>query len=115
MTNRNPWKKLLRKVEHCGSENATRSRIKEVTITEDDLIEQWNIQEGKCYWLGIQLDINDVYTTHNPFAPSVDRLDNAKDYHKDNIVIASTFANLGRGQLDERMFALFILYLKENL
>ena len=112
---RNPWLKLLRKVQLCGSRNASRSRIKAVTITEDDLHKQWNKQDGKCYWLNIPMNIDDVYTTNNPFAPSVDRLHNDKDYHADNIVICTMFANLGRGRLDEQSFTLFVKYLKDHI
>ena len=115
MTNRNPWKKLLNKVKLCGSKHASRSRIKEVTITEQDLINQWNFQSGCCYWLGIPLNINDVYTTHNPLSPSVDRLDNEKDYHKDNIVITCSFANMGRGKINADQFSSFISHLKAFL
>jgi hypothetical protein len=112
---RNPWKKLLSKVKLCGSEQASRSRVKEVTITEEDLQTQFYHQEGKCYWLGLPLNIDDVYTSNNPFGPSVDRLDNDKDYHKDNIVICCSFVNMGRGSVDKKLFALFINYLKHYI
>ena len=115
MIKRNPWKRLLNKAKLCGSAQASRSRLKEVSITEEDLREQWNKQCGMCYWLGIPLNIDDVYTSNNPFSPSIDRLNNEKDYHKDNIVICTTFANLGRGRVDEKTFTLFTEYLKNVL
>ena len=114
MGKRDPWQKLLNKVILCGSAQASRSRVKVVAITVEDLQNQWADQNGCCYWLGIPLDINDVYTTNNPFSPSVDRLNNDKDYHPENIVICTSFANMGRGKMDERLFRLFILYLQEN-
>jgi hypothetical protein len=86
-----------------------------VEITEEDLRRQWDLQGGKCYWLGLDMNIDDVYTTNNPWGPSVDRLDNDKDYTPENIVICTMFANLGRGRVDERTFQLFINYLKDNV
>lgn len=112
MVLRNPWKKLLNKVILCGSAQASRSRIKEVTIIEDDLRKQWDKQGGMCYWLDIPMNIEDVYTSNNPFSPSVDRLDNSRDYHTDNIVICTSFANMGRGRVKEKEFMLFVKYLK---
>ena len=101
---KDPWLKLLKKVELCGSSQASRSRVKKVTITKEDLREQFSKQGGCCYWFGIPIDINDVYTSNNPLAPSVDRLDNDKDYHKNNIVICTILANMGRGKCEERLF-----------
>jgi hypothetical protein len=115
MKKRNPWLKLLRKVELCGSKIASRSREKMVTITEDDLRNQWDTQNGKCYWLGLDLCIDDVYTSNNPFGPSVDRLDNDRDYTPDNIVICTMFANMGRGRIPAQEFKLFINYLKDHI
>ena len=112
---RNPWKKLLKRVELCGSATANRSRVKEVTITEKDLEKQFSKQNNNCYWLGIPIDIYDVYTTNNPFGPSVDRLDNNKDYHKDNIVICTMLANMGRGRCDSEKFRKVVEKLKDEI
>jgi hypothetical protein len=101
---KDPWLKLLGKVKLCGSSSASRSRIKEVLITKEDLEKQFIKQDGRCYWLGIPININHVFTTHNPLAPSVDRLDNDRDYEKDNIVICTQFANMGRGKCDKKTF-----------
>ena len=88
----------------CGSSSASRSRVKKVSITKEDLERQFVRQDGRCYWLGIPININHVFTTHNPLAPSVDRLNNDRDYEKDNIVICTQFANMGRGKCDEETF-----------
>ncbi len=67
-----------------------------------DLFEQ---QNGKCYWLGIELDTTrkDALRT-----PSVDRLNNSKGYIRDNIVLTSRFANLGRQTATVTEFKTFI-------
>lgn len=69
----------------------------EVTITIEDLKRIYNEQNGKCYWLGIPMSLEDLFISHSPFAPSVDRIDNQRGYHPDNIVLATRFANKGRG------------------
>jgi len=69
----------------------------DVLITLDDLKAQWEKQNGKCHWLGIQMSLEDLMVSRSPFAPSVDRLDSSGHYTKDNIVLTSRFANLGRG------------------
>ena len=112
---KDPWLKLLKKVELCGSSQASRSRVKKVTITKEDLKEQFSKQGGRCYWFGIPIDINDVYTSNNPLAPSVDRLDNDKDYHKNNIVLCTILANMGRGKCGKKTFRRIVLKIKNFL
>ena len=68
-----------------------------INITIDDLKTQWEVQSGRCYWLGIEMSLEDLFVTRSPFAPSVDRLDPDGHYTKENIVLTSRFANLGRG------------------
>ena len=50
-------------------------------------------QNNKCHWLGIPLDLT---CKDKLRSPSVDRLDNDRGYTKDNVVLTSRFANLGR-------------------
>lgn len=76
----------------------------DITITLDDLKEQWDIQEGICYWLNIKMSLPDLAISRSPFAPSVDRINSSIGYHKDNIVLCTRFANLGRGAYDNEDF-----------
>ena len=77
---------------------------KDITIVEKDIANQWIKQDGRCYHSGIQMDFANIYISHSPLSPSVDRLDNSKGYHIDNFVICLRFFNLGRGQSSEKMF-----------
>jgi hypothetical protein len=125
------WKKLFRNVNMSSSLGAAggradtnpklQGRIRkgnqstsyhEVHITIEDLKEQWDIQNGKCYWLGIDMSLEDLFVSRSPFAVSVDRLISSGHYTKDNIVLTTRFANLGRGAYDgedfkERLDSLF--------
>ena len=76
----------------------------EVHITIDDLKSQWEEQNGKCYWLNIDMSLPDLLVSRSPFAPSVDRLNSSGHYTKDNIVLTTRFANLGRGAYDGEDF-----------
>jgi len=70
-------------------------------LTTQDLEDVCNAYDRKCAWLGIPLHFGVLHNTHpdwlpkHPLAPSVDRIHDG-DYTKDNIVICSRFANLGR-------------------
>ena len=76
----------------------------DLDITPEDLKEQWDKQGGKCYWLNIDMSLVDLLVSRSPFAPSVDRIDSSRGYHKDNIVLTTRFANLGRGAYDNEDF-----------
>jgi hypothetical protein len=102
------WKRLFANVSMSSRYGASGAReLKnpkaqkelhhEITITIDDLKEQWYKQEGKCYWLGIDMSLEDLFVSRSPFAVSVDRIDSSGGYSKNNIVLTTRFANVGRG------------------
>lgn len=76
-----------------------------ILLTPEQIERQWKVQEGRCFWLGIKLDLKNVGKTHCLVAPSIDRLHNKWGYFPSNIVIASRFANLGRIGMDAKIFA----------
>jgi len=78
---------------HKGSSESKR----ELTITLEEIKDIYAQQQGRCYWLGIKMNLEDLEIKDSPFAPSVERLDNALGYVQNNVVIASRFANRGRG------------------
>ena len=117
------WKKLWRNVNMSSVSGAAGMRTEnnpklsgrerkgnqstkrhDITITIDDLKELWDAQGGKCYWLGIDMSLEDLFVSHSPFAPSVDRLRSKEGYHKDNVVLTTRFANKGRGAYDREDF-----------
>lgn len=69
----------------------------ENTLTLDDLKQLWDEQGGRCKWTNMKISPEDLFISHSPFAPSVDRIDHTKGYHKDNVVLTTRFANRGRG------------------
>lgn len=59
-------------------------RNMDYNITPEFLMEMWKLQDGKCFYSGLQMsyDINDLYTV------SLDRIDSNKGYTKDNVVLS---------------------------
>jgi len=90
-----------------------------VLVTPEDIKEIWERQGGKCYWFGVDLDLDLLYNDHSdwmpkhPLAPSVDKIDVNGDYAKDNIVITTRFANFGRNVCDFERFGEIAKILKE--
>ena len=123
---RDPWKHLMGNVE-LSSEHIVYVRNRgetsvippkktrfEITITIEDLKELWRIQNGKCFWLGIDMSLEDLFVSYSPFAVSVERLDSNRGYHKDNIALTTRFANRGRGKYDNENFKQRLDDLLEN-
>ena len=88
---RDPWKHLMGNVElsaaygsnggrkllnpktnkplsrHSGPYSKGRYRttkLYEITITIEDLKELWRIQNGKCFWLGIDMSLEDLFVSY---------------------------------------------------
>jgi hypothetical protein len=88
-----------------------------VTNKQDDidknfLMELKEKQNGMCYWFNIPID----FTMKNKLRrPSIDRLDNSKGYTKENVVLSTQFANLGRQSESAVNFRIFLeRYIKNN-
>ena len=67
---------------------ATRRNKHEITITTDDIYNVWP-KDNKCPIMKYELTIGDDRKT----SPSLDRIDNSKGYHPDNIQIVCDLAN----------------------
>jgi hypothetical protein len=77
-----------------------------IYVTPEEIQEIWEKQNGKCYWFGVDLDLDLMYKDHpdwmpkHPLGPSIDKIDVGGDYTKDNIVICTRLANFGRNTCD---------------
>jgi hypothetical protein len=97
-------KKLLANVKwgqgrnkHRKSLGSSGLRVEEMQITSGDIIQQFNKQNGLCYYSGLPMNEEYNHISRHPFAISVERLDNKKGYVLDNIKLTRRLFNLGRG------------------
>ena len=81
----------------------------EIDITWKDIEKQFIKQKGYDFWIpNYKIDLNEVFISFSPKAPSVDRLDENEGYVKGNFVITTRFVNVGRGKCSEKVFKQFI-------
>ena len=89
-----------------------------ILITPDELKEIYEKQNGKCFWFGVDLDLDLLYKDHpdwypkHPLCPSVDKIDPNGDYEASNIVICTRFANFGRNVYPFDKFSEIVAILK---
>lgn len=72
-----------------------------ITITKDDLIEQLEKQEYKCFYTGVSLLLQEV-NKYN--CVSIDRLDNTIGYISGNVVITTWLINRMKSNLTRDRF-----------
>lgn len=108
MKAKNPWKKVLNNAKSAQTGwNAKHQRVginrpvKTFSCTPEDLERIFEEQGRKSKWLGVPINPDDVFRKHFPLSPSLDRLDNSKDYTPDNICISTRFENWGFNKVDD--------------
>lgn len=105
-----PWYRKLWRTSKTAAKLASR----EHNITEDFINSLYEKQNGKCFWLNVPLILDSKVNRHFQ-KPSLDRLDCSLGYTEDNVVLASTFANLGRTDNTVDDFNTFIDVLKQTM
>lgn len=89
-------------------------RTSENTLTLEDIVDIYNKQNGLCYWFNVPLIPN--LTKKHPQTPSLDRIDRFDGYTKENVVLCSYAANIGRNETPIEIWKDFIdvLFNKTN-
>ncbi len=64
-----------------------------VTLTEEDLIGMLEAQGARCAVSGIEFDLRPLVKGRRPFAPSADRIDNARGYSVGNVRLTCAIIN----------------------
>jgi len=72
--------------------NCSQKKTVTISITLDDLLNQFNKQNGKCFYSGRQLEI--ALRTKSLNSLSIDRIDSSKGYTPDNIVLCCSIINI---------------------
>ena len=108
-------KKILNGIAYSQGRNKVSGRpVKLVTITEQDVVDMFNKQSGKCYWSNLPLNASYNKIKHHPFAISPERLDNSLPYDINNVVLCRRMFNLGRMSFPEKDFVNVMTQLKEE-
>ena len=95
-TDKNTEKDIYQMYDRIRHENSN--------VTVDQLKDIFAEQDGKCYWTGLPLIPETIFTTFYSLSMSPDRLDNSGkvwgDYTYQNIVITTQMANRGRNSVN---------------
>lgn len=78
----------------------------EPDIDSEFILQLFEEQKGLCYWLKVPM-VPSVHT-RDPQRPSLDRLDCLRGYTRDNVVLCTAFANMGRRDASAERFAEFV-------
>ena len=108
-------KKILGGIAYSQGRNKVSNRpVKPIMLTEQDLVDMYLKQDGKCYWSGLPLNVEFNKIKHHPFAISPERLDNSLPYDTSNVVLCRRMFNLGRMAFPEKDFEEVMALLKEE-
>lgn len=94
-----------------ASKQRARLKNREHSITVDD-IKKIYPKDGCCPIFGMKLEFNSAGFREN--SPSIDRIDSAKGYTKDNIQIVSWKANRIKGYASVEELEMLLSYLKDG-
>lgn len=98
---RNNWRsRIFRYLSSARNRHGNR-----VTITAEQLLEQLQKQEYKCYYTGISLNTEPEFGKGpKNMSVSLDRLDSAKSYEPGNVVFCLWKINKAKSKLTEQEF-----------
>ena len=103
------WNKVL---EISCKRRARESSIS-CSLTSEDILEIFQRQKGKCYWYEIDLKPSSSSKTLNQ--PSIDRIDPSGNYDKENCVISSYFADIGRRNTNHDLYKSSVKKIKKSI
>ncbi|MDO8610966.1 MAG: hypothetical protein Q7R95_10580 [bacterium] len=75
-------------------------------LTREFLLEIYNKQNGKCFYSGIEMELDHkkLKMNDNPYLLSIDRIDSDKGYTQDNIVLCCLFCNTMKSTFSVKEF-----------
>lgn len=90
-------------------------RNQEFDLTLDDLLEQWNKQEGLCAYTGVKL-VHPIRKTDESlvYLASLDRIDSSIGYVVGNIQFISAAANMAKNKMSHEQMIEFCKVISEN-
>lgn len=93
----------------------SRMRVKENSLTLEDLKEVWEKQNGVCVYSKVKLIEASNSKRNNPiYAMSLDRIDSSVGYHKDNIQFISIAMNHLKNKMTHQEMLEMLEIIKRN-
>lgn len=83
-------------------------------ITPEDLLAQYEAQEGLCYWFKVPMSPGSG-TAYHPASPSLDRVNSSRGYVYGNVVWTCLAANLAKRDTDPDCWEEFLDLLRYSL
>jgi hypothetical protein len=93
---------------------SVRSKGLDLSLTINDLKDQWAIQHGCCPYTGWQLDMPKSTAKKKPNTASLDRIDSSLGYIKGNVQFVSVMANFAKSDFDEKDMQNFCQAIKNH-
>lgn len=105
------YKNFIKKAYLSSKHNcARRNKELEFNITEQDILDLYDKQEGLCAMTGEKLTFI-AYNNNgqiNDYNLSIDRIDSNKGYTIDNIQLVGALINIMKNDISERDFLFFV-------
>lgn len=96
--------------DYISSCRRNASARKDSSITTDDIIKLYDLQQGKCFYSGINL----AAYKHPVFSLSIDRINNGIGYHIDNIRLSVLSLNRAKGIRADTEFLPWLESIRES-
>lgn len=95
----------------------TRAKKKQVvfTLTFKDLLDQWEKQNGKCFYTGLPLKIKVETYFDNKEVLSIDRVEPDKGYSRENVVLCCDCINTMKSNMTMEQFKKYLSLLHVRL
>lgn len=95
------------------SNSSGNSRYSKECISREFILELNEKQNGLCYWYGVKMETS--LKPSYPLQYSLDRIDSTKGYTRDNVVLCSLMANLGKNKTNTNKWIEFSQIVKDRI
>ncbi len=92
----------------------SRERWGECDLSLEYLKELWSIQEGKCAYSDIEMDLYEYKSRNIPTTASLDRVDSQRGYVKGNVHFVCFSLNLAKSTFSDAEFLEFLEKIRSN-
>ncbi len=101
----NYYNNNLFRLKILNAKNRAKRKNMNFDLTEEFLQKLYQMQNGKCYYSHIELDLQRGNSDHSI---SIDRKDSSKGYTLDNVVLCSWAVNIMKSNLNDEEFKFII-------